>query len=140
MARTDSALALKKYLARTSAAGQDWADGIANTTKDIAANAVKAAPKYKANMMASLQNDTWAKRMSRVTTADIKAAVVAAGAGAYTGGISRRSSKIEKAFARVMPLIKANADKIQAMADITPADREARMLANLRGMRAIKTA
>lgn len=127
-----------KYLKRTGEAGQDWLDGIAGTTKDISGNAVKANGKWKNAMQAAIANDTWVKRMGRVTTADIKAAVAKAGSTAYTNGIQTRADKVLKAFTRVMPLISGVADKVRSMPADTPAQRDQRMLANVQGLRAIK--
>lgn len=128
----------QKYVARTQAAGQDWLEGIQNTTVDIVAAAIKANAKWKSKMQAAIQNDTWAKRMGKVTTADIKAMVAKVGAGAYTSGIANRQDKVLKAFQRVMPMIDQVATAVRAMPDVTDADREARMIANVRGLRAIK--
>ena len=134
----DPAKVLTKYVSRTQAAGQDWVDGIQNSTVDTVANMVKSNAKWKSKMQAAINNDTWVKRVSKLSTSDIKAMVAKVGAGAYTSGISNRQDKIGKAFARVMPLIDQVATSVRAMPDVTDADREARMIANVRGLRQIK--
>jgi hypothetical protein len=134
----DPAKVLTKYVSRTQAAGQDWVDGIQNSTVDTVANMVKSNAKWKSKMQAAINNDTWVKRVSKLSTSDIKAMVAKVGAGAYTSGISNRQDKIGKAFARVMPLIDQVATTVRAMPDVTDADREARMIANVRGLRQIK--
>jgi len=128
----------QKYLRNANNAAQDWADGIQNTQKDIAGLAVKAKDKYKASVQASLANDTWAKKMAKVSTADIKAAAAKAGSAAYSAGINNKGDKALKAFGRVFPLIDQVAASVNAMPDTTPAQRDAKMLANAAGLRGIK--
>lgn len=134
----DAAAAANKLISRAQNAGGDWLAGVTGQTVNPAELAVKAKEKWKARMMAAIQNDTWAKRLSQVSLSDITSAANKAGASAYTSGIANRSDKIMKAFQRIIPKIQAVRDIVNAMPDVTEVDRENKMLANVRGLRKIK--
>jgi hypothetical protein len=129
-----------KLATRASAAGQDWLDGVKNPVRDPVQAALKAEPKYRAKMQESLQKGTWAKKMAKVDSAAMKATAERVGSGAYVQGITARADKIQAAGARILPKIYAVADKVAAMPDATDGDRDARMLANVKGLREIKGA
>jgi hypothetical protein len=134
----DPAKIAQKLVTRASAAGQDWADGIAGMTTNPAALAVAAKDKYVAGIQASIANNTWANRLSKITLADIQSAAAKAGPGAYTQGITNKTDKILAAFQRLIPKIQAVRDQVNAMPSTTPAQRDAKMLANSAGLRKIK--
>lgn len=128
----------QKLSTRAANAGQDWIDGVNNPIRDPVAAALKAAPKWKAKMQEAIAKDTWAKKMAKVSSADIKAIANKVGPGAYTQGIAARMDKIQAAGARILPKIYSAADKVGAMPDATEAERDQRMLANVKELRAIK--
>jgi hypothetical protein len=128
----------KKLTDRSGAAGQDWLDGVKNPIRDPVQAALKAEGKWKAKMQDAITKGTWAKKMAKVDSAAMKATAERVGPGAYTQGIAARSDKILAAGARILPKIYAAADQVGAMPDTTEADRDARMMANVKAMRAIK--
>ncbi len=134
----DPAKIAAKLISRATAAGQDWVDGVSGQTENPAQKAVAAVGKWKAQLTAAMAAGTWEKRLARVTLQDIVSAATKAGAGAYTAGITNRTDKINAAFARLIPKIQAVRDQVNAMPSDTPAQRDAKMLANAAGLRKIK--
>lgn len=127
----------KKMLDRSANAGQDWLDGVKNPSRDPAQAAVKAKEKWKNKMQEAIASDKWAKKMAKVNGAEIAAAAERAGPSAYTQGIANRSEKIMRVIQDLQPRVSAVQAKIAAMPDATDADREKRMLENMRAMKQI---
>ncbi len=138
MPRLTPEQAAAKLQARAGVAGQDWLDGVKNPTRDPVQAAIKAAPKWKAKMQEAIQKDSWAKKMAKVDSNAIKATAERIGPQGYVNGINARAEKITGAFQRILPKIYSAADAVNAMPDTTEADRDARMLANVKALRAIK--
>ncbi len=127
-----------KLATRAGNAGQDWLTGVQNPSRDPVKAAIAAEAKWKAKTQEAINKGTWAKKMAKVTAADIIATATKVGTQAYTNGIAARTDKIAAAGARILPQIYKVADTVAAMPDVTDADRDARMLANVKGLRAIK--
>lgn len=134
----DANKAAQKLITRGQAAAQDWLDGITSQTVNPAELAVKANAKWKAGIQAAIAADIWAKRLAQVSLSDIISAATKAGTGAYSSGLTNKSDKIKKAFDRIIPKIQAVRDQVNAMPSDTPAQRDAKMLANAAGLRKIK--
>ncbi len=137
MAVTDPNKWHKKLMDRSAQAGQDWVDGVSNPSRDPVQAAIKAAPKWEAKMQEAIASKKWQKKMAKVNPQDIISAAQRAGASAYTTGIQNKSEKILRAIQDLQPRISQAQAKIQAMPDVTDADREARMVANMRAMKQI---
>lgn len=127
----------KKMLERSANAGQDWLDGVKNPSRDPAQAAVKAAPKWKQKMQDAIASGKWEKKMAKVNGAEIAAAAERAGPSAYTQGIANRSEKITRVIADLQPRVSALQNKINSLPDVTDADREKKMIENMRGMKQI---
>lgn len=128
---------VKKMLDRSAQAGDDWLQGVKNPSRDPVQAALKAAPKWEAKMQEAISSKKWSKKMAKVNAADIAAAAEKAGTSAYVNGIQNRSDKIMKAVQDLHPRVTALQAKINAMPDVTDADREKKMLENMRGMKQI---
>ncbi len=60
------------------------------------------------------------------------------GADNLVSGVVSRRYKIERAVGKLQPMLKAHLATIDAMNDVTSSDREAKMIANKRGLEAMK--
>ena len=82
-----------KWSTRASAASQDYANGVANTTTDQAGAAAQAAPVWAQAVQQAAANGTFAKNVLAAGTAKWKAGVASTGATRYTQGVSNASGK-----------------------------------------------
>jgi len=62
------------------------------------------------------------------------------GASRLVEGVTSRRPKVERAVAALHSKLSTHLRAIDAMPNVTPADRERRMVENLRGLRAMKGA
>lgn len=128
-----------KMLTRASNAGQDWLNGVQNPARDPKAAALKAAGKYKNNLQKALAAGSWEKGIAAIDPSQTAATIAKVGAAGYTNGIAAREGKIRAAIATLAPKVTAISNTIQGMPQDTDAQRETRMLENLRAMRKLKT-
>lgn len=126
-----------KMQSRAAAAGDAWVKGALNPRRDPVQAALAANDRRVARLQASIAAKTWEGAMQKVDPAQTAATITAVGAQGYANGIRNRGAKIDAAIAKLQPLVAANAAAIDAMPAKTDADMEARMLANLRGMKAL---
>jgi hypothetical protein len=77
----------EKYVRNAGAASQDYLDGAANTSKDQAAEAIKAAPNYVAGIQASISGKRYEKGLGKSGKAKWLKGVTEKGAGRFAGGI-----------------------------------------------------
>lgn len=126
-----------KMQTRAAAAGDAWVKGALNPRRDPVAAALAANDRRIARIQASITNKTWEGAMAKVDPAQTAATISAVGAQGYANGIRNRAAKIDASIAKLQPLVAAHAATIDNMPAKTDADMEARMLANLRGMKVI---
>ena len=60
------------------------------------------------------------------------------GAGRLVEGVTKREKKVDRFVKAWQPILLDHVSKIDAMPDVTDADRENRMLENLRGLKGLK--
>ncbi len=127
----------EKMIRKASQAGADWEKGIQNPSADPKAAALAAKGKYLQRTQDSLKNDSWAKGVAKYDLdMAIRTALKVGGSG-YVNGITARQDKIQAKIDKLQPLVAANKTAVQALPQASDADRENRMIANLRNMRAI---
>src|SRR2546427_2067627 len=127
-----------KLLERVAGAGGAWEAGISNPKHDPVAAMKAANGKWKAAVTKAVQNDTWNKKISQLTAGAIQAVAMAAAGAKFSARVAQRKDKILAALTRLLPKIAAVQATVAAMPQDNEQQREARMLTNLRGMRAIK--
>lgn len=137
MAGVDPARMLDKYTRRTQAAGPDYAHGVQNPRRSFKTAAIAANGKWKNRVTEAVQQDRFNAGMQGVNEQEAIATASADGGAAYTAGIQKRLAKVGRAFQIIAPQIASVAARVQAMPQDNPAQREARMLENLRGMRTV---
>lgn len=130
----------RKYLARTQAAGGDYVEGMQDPRRDPKAAARAANGKWKNRVTEAVNEDRWVKGIEAYDYAEAVRIATEDGGAAYTAGIQKRANKIAQVHQRLAPQLARVSQTIQSMPQNTPADREQRMLANLREMRKLKGA
>lgn len=122
---------------RAQAASSDWLDGVQNPSTSPVDAMRKAKGRYKAEVTKSLAEGRWDKAIDRLTDEFIASQATKAGAGAYSTGVSNGADVARAAIARLQPKVAALKTKLDAMPSETDAQREAKMLEAMRGMKAI---
>lgn len=126
-----------KMLERVKGAGAAWERGIQNPSSSPTAGMKRAKGAWKNAMQAAITNDSWAKAVDKLSDEAIIAQAMKVGGGAFVAGITAREDKIRAAIQKLQPEIVALKAKLASMPIDTEGQREAVMLENLRGMRAI---
>lgn len=124
-----------KWASRTSAASQDYADGVANSDKDPTALAIAAGPRYLQNVQAAFNSGRWANGLRKVGKTGWQQAVAAKGVTNFSTGVQAAQAKVEQAFTSLLAYESNLQNQVNSMPNVTDADREARMLTWVRGMR-----
>lgn len=132
---TNAQAVATKWVQRTSAAAQDYAQGVAQTDKDPTALAVAAGPRYIQNVQAAFNSGKWANALRSVGAAGWKAAVATKGVANFSTGVSAAESKVATAFGPLLAFEANLQGTVASMPNVTDTDRENRMLAWTRGMR-----
>jgi hypothetical protein len=126
-----------KALERGQAAGQAWVDGSLAPKRDPVAAALAKNDLRVARIQQSITDKTWESSMQRVDAAARDQTIAAVGAQGYAAGLRNREQKIRNSIAKLQPLVASHVAKIDGLPAKTDADMENRMLANLRGMKAL---
>lgn len=124
-----------KMLENARPAGKHWKGGLERARGTITSGMKASKDRYKQSMQDVISKDLWGKAIDKLTDDEIIAAATAVGDAAWLNGLTSREEKIKKAWEILAPRLQALKDKIGAMKNITDADREARMIENLREMR-----
>lgn len=131
----DAATVVAKWQSRSSAAAQDYAQGVATTDKDPTQLAIAAIPRMRQRVLEAIDSGKVANGLRRVGKAGWQQAVAAKGASNYSSGISAATEKATAAYSRLLAFETSLLGTISSMPANTDAEREARMLAWVRGMR-----
>lgn len=132
---TDAGSVASKWVTRTSAASQDYVDGVTNTTKDPAALAIAAIPRMRARVLEAIDTGKVADGLRKSGKAGWIAAVQAKGAANFVAGVSAAEQKVATAFGPLLAFENNLQRQVGGMPANTDAEREARALAWMRGMR-----
>lgn len=125
----------QKMIDRSGQATAAWETGVANPSKSPTEEMKKSGKKYDLAIQESVRKQSWQKAVAKLTDEEIFSVAAKVGGGAWARGISNRADKIKRAYDVLFPKLEAHLRKIDAMATDTPEQREAKMVANLRGMR-----
>lgn len=126
---------VKKTLTRAAQAPATWEGGMQHAAGTITSAMKLAGPRFAASMQKVINEKLWDKAIAPLTDDVIIAAALKVGGNTWLNGLTTRESKLAAAWAILAPKLQAHMDRIAAMPNVTDADREARMVANLRGMR-----
>lgn len=131
----DATTVAQKWATRTSAAAQDYVDGVTGTDKDPTALAIQAIPRMRTRVLEAIDSGKVAAGLRRVGKQGWIAAVQAKGASNFSSGVQAAESKVAAAFGPLLAFETNLQRQVQGMPANTDAEREARMLAWVRGMR-----
>lgn len=127
----------EKQVKNASAAAQEWLKNVKRPRRDPLKAAIAAAPKRAEKVRQALEEKKWEKAMAKVDEDVMYAVIDAVGAEGYRRGVEARKSKVVARVKELQPMVTVLKKEIEAMPDVTDADREARLLAARRGMIAI---
>lgn len=116
----------------------NYLTGIRNPRKDPIKAGIAAQGKYEAKMKDPEVLKRRAKKLAQTNMDEWTAMAEKRGAGNLVSGVTDRQYKVERFVGKYHSLLKSHLDKIDAMPDVTDADREKKIIENLRGLRALK--
>jgi len=130
---------VRKQIDNIKAVGRtNYLAGIRAPKKSPIQAAIAAQDRYEEQM----RKDEVLKRrkegLEKVTDDEWLAMAESIGADRLVDGVVKRQHKVERFVSKFQPLLKDHLAKIDAMPNVTDADRENRMLENLRGLKKLK--
>ncbi len=126
-----------KQIANAVNGAQNWVDGVQRPSADFKAAGLAAAGKWKARTQEAIQGDRFAKALAKVNVDEAIATAVAVGGAGFAAGIQAREAKIRRTVADLQPRVAAVKAAVDAMPQDTEAQRDARALAAIKGMREV---
>ncbi len=138
MAVADVSTVLAKWKARSGAAAQEYAQGVANTDKDPTQLAIAAIPRMRSRILDAIDSGKVANGLRAVGKSGWQHAVATKGVQNYSSGVNAADEKFTRAFGPLLAYIGSVKSTIDSMPNVTDADRDARMLRNVQLMRAYK--
>ena len=127
-----------KQLARVRVSLPEYKAGVEAPARNPIEEAIKKNAKRIANLQKSLREKTWEKTMAKLSLEDWKKPTLELGAERFIRGVEAKEGKIRAFIDRFQPLLSTHVSAVEAMPDVSDAEREARMLANLRGLKKLK--
>lgn len=134
MARKSPERSAAKYARNAAAAQQDWKEGVEAVTDNPMAKAAAADGKWQTNVSAPDAREKFKRNVGRVSADEWKTRTTQA-TGRYAQGVAGAEGKMLKHQQEIAGHMDALRRKIDAMPNVTPADKDARMLAWSQGMR-----
>ena len=130
---------VEKQIATITAVGREnYLRGVKHPKKDPIKAGIDAQPKYEAKMKDPKVLARRAEQLAKTNMEEWAVMAETLGADKLVDGVVKRRHKIERFVAKYQPLLKAHLGKIDSMPDVTDADRENRMLENIRGLKKLK--
>jgi len=128
----------KKQIERATIAGPEYEEGIKAPERNPIEAALAANDKRIANLKQSIEEKTWEKVMRTITIEDWRRGALEKGVPRFPDGIEKAKPKIEAFVSKWQPILAGIQESIRAMPEATDAQREARLLANLRALKKAK--
>jgi len=119
---------------RASRAAAEWEKNVQRPRRDPIKAAIAAGPKRAEKIRESLDQKKWEKAMASVDEDLMYSVIRKRGASAFRAGIEDRKEKVVARAKELQPMVATLKATIDAMPDVTDADREKRLLAARRGM------
>ena len=138
MPKINASVIAKKMVENAKRSTEAYREGVLNPIRGAATAALAAADKRAEAVRRSLDNKTWEKAMATISDDYVKRKAADVGSGRYASGVEAAKDKIENFWNKWTPHLEEIRSKIQTMPDISDTDREARMIENLKAMRAKK--
>jgi len=127
----------EKQVRNASNAASDWLKNVKRPRREPKKAALAAAAKREQKVRESLEQHKWEKAMEKVDEDLMYKTIDAGGSEVFRKGVEMRKAKVEARAKELQPMVAALKKEIEAMPDVTDADRAARLLAARAGMIAI---
>lgn len=127
-----------KHNRRTKAALDDMRRGIERVAEAPGIGAAKQQDKMRAKILASIDDGTWARRVSSVPLDEWKKDMLEKGVGRVAGGLDRAKGKVQEFAEKLITHQNSLLVKIDPMPSLTLEDSITRMTAWVRGMAEFK--
>jgi hypothetical protein len=118
----DAATVGAKWSSRTQAAQQDYVAGVQGTDKDPTALAIAAGPRYIQRVQDAYNSGKWANALRRAGKPGWQQNTLAK-AGNFSTGVQAAESKVVAAFGPLLAYETQVQQRINAMPNVTLADR-----------------
>jgi len=128
----------KKQIDRAAVAEDEYKAGIADPDRNPIDAALAAAEKRTARVKESLEKKTWEAAMKKLTIEDWRKPALAKGPARFIEGVKFAEPKIRDFVAKWRPILEEIQAAVRAMPEVTDADREKRMIENLRRLKKAK--
>lgn len=138
MAIPSATVVADRWAAAAGQASQRYADGVAQTDKDPTQLAIQNQAALVNNFNTAVSNGTWARRLGAVGKTGWQQAVAAKGAANYGTGVNAAKGKFQQKIGPVLAFESQLQQQIDAMPNVTSADKTARMVAWKNGMEQAK--
>lgn len=124
-----------KWLRNLQGATQEMQAGVDRLTVSPGQSAAAKQQKWINALQDQAVQQKWARNVASVSLPQWQQAMKDYGINRVSQGAQAKQSKTEAAFNSLLPFIDRVAGQVRALPDNTPADREQRALAMMRGMR-----
>jgi len=129
----------KRQIDNLKAVGEtNYKVGISRPKKDVISAAIDAEAKWAERIKKAIEEGRRKKALESVTLGEWYKYASEIGAGRLVEGVTKREAKVDKFVRAWQPMLLDHVSKIDAMPAVTDKDMEERMLANLRGLKAMK--
>jgi hypothetical protein len=129
----------KKQIDSVKAVGEaNYKQRVQKPRADPIVEGIKAEDKYANAVKKAIEEKRRAKALQGVTSDEWLNYTLNVGVPNYVEGVVKREAKIDKFVKNWQPLLLDHLSKVDAMPEATDKDREDKMLANLRGLKALK--
>jgi len=129
----------KRQIDTLKAVGEaNFKQGIASPKKDPIEAGIKAEDKFKERMRKALEEERRKKALEATNIDEWYAYTASIGAGRLVEGVVKREKEVADFVNAWQPILSDHVSKIDEMPAVTDKDMEERMLANLRGLKALK--
>lgn len=135
----DAATWAADQVAGATAKAEKWLKNTTKPKKNFKEEALKAksVDRFHDSMSKVLSEKRWEGGMANVDEAEAIKIIEAGGSSPYSSGVTRRKAKIERVVKELHADRLALAATVDSLSVATDADREAKMIANKRGLQAI---
>jgi len=130
---------VKRQIANLKDTGRrEYLRGIASPKADPIERGKATEKKYAANTKKAIDEERRKKALEKTSMAEWFKYSSELGADKLVDGVTKREAKVDKFVKGFQPMLVTHLGSIDAMPEETDGEREAKVLANLRGLKALK--
>lgn len=129
----------KRQLDTLKAVGRtNYLTGIASPKADPIARGIATEDKYAAEVRKAIEAKSRKAALEKTDMAEWYRYAKDLGADKLVDGVVKREAKVGNFVSAFQPMLTSHLAKVDALPEATDSEREARMLENLRGLKALK--